>query len=451
MISDPKDTHDIAPEQQENKVLDSPNLHEEIINLCEGNPEDSVKEIISDSEVTHDRVSAQQDNQVLNSPNPHKEIINSGEDHSEDMNHVPDWLKSPRVRQLNSKKNKNEVCYEIEQGEYPNVLDIVESDTIRKKVHRVESTEYLIKDEETEKSNPQLWKQKLIAETLKNDEAQYNKDLGEINLYKEEIQNWQERTKKLLDNLIQTNQICANLFDDCNEQFQALSEELQEKLKGRQEGLELVKKMLERVVEQIQTISASSDDLDLVDNLPEPNQQIIEGVINNQEDEDSAKLEINKEMKKIGNDRWLLVSRSRDLQKECQNKWLQFVDRKILPIIDGIENGQKHSENLIEELKQQYQNDQEHLSLWYGIYEKLRGNLIDMLESVQVHLAKVDVGMPIDYNKHQPCDVYLDKSLPEESIKEIVSQGYEYIKNSGEKMLLRPAQVIVVKQNREQH
>lgn len=301
---------------------------------------------------------------------------------------------------------------------------------------------------EDEKSNLS-WQEKLIEEVFADDQAQYDKDREELTAYWEDIKHWQERTSSLLKHLQTTNQVCQNSLNDCNEAYQSLSEELQDKLKGRQDGLELIRKMLERLLEQMQAIADKSENLDIPQKLPEPNKEAIAEVVNQQADKDLAPKAIKQKLKTIGNERWQIVSKNREEAKSQQKKWLQFVDRKILPILDGIDDGKKYSEQLIEELKNQYSKDQENLESWFKTYDQLREELIDMLEKVQVYLMEIEVGKPVDYNRHEPFDVQFDEEKDAESVKEIVRQGYEYTApiNAKEKLVLRPAQVVVVKKN----
>ena len=58
---------------------------------------------------------------------------------------------------------------------------------------------------------------------------------------------------------------------------------------------------------------------------------------------------------------------------------------------------------------------------------------------------EVELGMLIDYARHEPFGTEPDLNMPNEHIKEIIRAGYEY-KSSDEKYdVLRLTQVIVVK------
>jgi molecular chaperone GrpE (heat shock protein) len=291
--------------------------------------------------------------------------------------------------------------------------------------------------------------EKLIEKVLTDDEAQYNKDLKELTAHRGEIKHWQERTISLSGQLIVTNETCQKLLNDCQDVYQSFSSELKDKLKGRQDGLELIRKMLERLCDQIQAIIKNTVNLDIYQELPKLDKEAIAEIVRQQEDEDSAQKAIKQKLIKIGNERWQIVSQNREEAKSQQKKWLQFVDRKILPILDGIDDGKKYSQQLIEELKNQYSQDKESLKSWFETYDKLRTKSIDMLKEVQVYLIKIEVGKPVDYDRHEPFDVQFDEEKDDESIKEIIRQGYEYTTpiNNEKKFVLRPAQVVVVKKN----
>ncbi len=173
----------------------------------------------------------------------------------------------------------------------------------------VEGVEILIPSSEPKNPPKELsWQEKLIEEVLADDQAQYDKDIEELTVHRDEIKHWQERTRNLLKHLDQTNTVCQELLNNCNEAYQSLSEELQLKLKGRQDGLELIGKMLERLQEQIQALSDNAEKFDMSENLPEPDKEAIAEVVDPQEDKDSAQKAIKQELKKIGNERWQIVS-----------------------------------------------------------------------------------------------------------------------------------------------
>jgi molecular chaperone GrpE (heat shock protein) len=57
----------------------------------------------------------------------------------------------------------------------------------------------------------------------------------------------------------------------------------------------------------------------------------------------------------------------------------------------------------------------------------------------------VHVGDEIDYTRHEPFDVESDPTLRDEHVKAIIRKGYEYAADNGLSCVLRPAQVVAVK------
>ncbi|MFM6519193.1 MAG: hypothetical protein ACKPIC_22405, partial [Microcystis panniformis] len=60
--------------------------------------------------------------------------------------------------------------------------------------------------------------------------------------------------------------------------------------------------------------------------------------------EHSAEKLIKNKSKEVGIQRWQLVTQQRDLAEQYRKNWLHFVERKVLPIFDGINEGQQHAE-----------------------------------------------------------------------------------------------------------
>ncbi|MEM9272023.1 MAG: nucleotide exchange factor GrpE [Cyanobacteria bacterium P01_F01_bin.143] len=318
-----------------------------------------------------------------------------------------------------------------------------EIENIQEEIARLKE-ENEAKDQEIERlKNPLLM---LIDKKLEEQEKDLEEDRQELASYFEQVQKWTKRNQSLQEGIKLTVEKTGNILSQSQEVKNKLPQPLQEKLQKRQEGLNLIGKMLGRLQEQI---NAKIEEPAEPEELPTVSEQELRDLLDPEADEKSGENAIAKKLKEVGTQRWKIVAQQRDLAEKLRKKWLNIIDKKILPIIDGIDDGAKFSDNLIQQLKTENSEQITELDNWVGTYHALRELFLDMLVSVKVYLMKVDTRQQIDYNRHEPFDVQSDPNLNNEDIKEVTRQGYEYEPEAeGQEMLvLRSAQVVVVKNN----
>ena len=221
---------------------------------------------------------------------------------------------------------------------------------------------------------------------------------------------------------------------------------LQDSLKVRQEGIELILRMLSRLPVVMQDIKT---DLDESVMLPEPfGVQAWADFLRDVADENEANISVKRKINELGNARYRSINDMRDLAQKIRQRVLQSVARKMLPIIDGLDDGELHSDEIINTLKTGL--DGKYIKLfddWLAGYGKLRNNvLLVMLEKIRIRPMTVTIGNPIDYEQHEPVDSVADLTLQNEAVKEVMRAGYIYETFIEDEIaVLRAAQVIIVK------
>ncbi|MCL1470077.1 nucleotide exchange factor GrpE [Argonema antarcticum] len=285
----------------------------------------------------------------------------------------------------------------------------------------------------------------LVAQLVESDRVNCQTDRQQLNSYYAQAQHWADRGKMLFDAIATTLQLSENkLFPECQKVKQELPLAVQEKLQERDKGLEIISRMLGRLLEPARELNETETPKR---QLPSASEQELSDIFTAEgTNEESARQIIDKKLKEIGNQRYKYIAEMRELAERRRQRWLNFVEKKVLPILDGIENGQRYSQPLVNQLKDEYPNLTIKLDIWFQTYINLRVSLIQALEQVQVYPMQVKIKMPIDYTLHEPFDVQPDERLPNEYIKEIIRQGYEYsAPDRSDLRVLRPAQVVVVK------
>ena len=351
-------------------------------------------------------------------------------------------------KSLKQEVEELKVQIEVKDNEITEKDQIVEDKTqeienIQEEIARLKE-ENEAKDREIERlKNPLLM---LIDQKLEEQKNDLEEDRQELASYREQVQKWTTRNQTLQEGIKLTVEQTDKILSQSSEIKNKLPQPLQEQLQKRQEGLNLIGKMLGRLQEQI---NANIEEPAELEELPTVSEQELKSLLDSESDEELGKKAIAKKFKEVGTQRWKIVAQQRDLAEKLRKKWLNIIDKKILPIIDGIDDGAKFSDNLIQQLKTENSEQATELDNWFGTYHGLRGLFLDMLASVGVHPMIVKTGEQIDYNRHEPFDVQSDPNLNNEDVKEVTRQGYEYEPEAeGQEMLvLRSAQVVVVKNN----
>lgn len=286
-------------------------------------------------------------------------------------------------------------------------------------------------------TNPEI---KFLKKQLRQQKADLEEDRQELVGYSEQIQKWKIRNQTLQEGINSAIENSQEILSQSREVKNKLPNPLPEKIQKRQEGLNLIGKMLSRLQEQT---NDKIEEPDESEELPIASEQELRDLL----DSPQGQKAIAKKLKEVGAQRWKIISQKRDLAEKLRKKWLNIIEKKILPILDGIDDGTKFSNNLIEKLKADYSAQTTELDNWFRTYGLLQEILLKMLESVKVYPMSVETGQQIDYNRHEPFDVQSDATLKNEDVKEVTRKGYEYEPEaeSQELLVLRSAQVVVIK------
>lgn len=293
-------------------------------------------------------------------------------------------------------------------------------------------------DEQSEIKFPDL-----IEQALAKDKAELEQDKQELKIHAQKIQQWTQRGKTLKQTLKANEERIEQILSDSRKIQGSLPHHLQEQFQGRQQGLDLIGKMLNRLLES--TEIDTDDNSELLE-LPSLSQPDLMTLIEAEQLEQSAEKLIKNKSKEVGIQRWQLVTQQRDLAEQYRKNWLHFVERKVLPILDGINEGQQHAETLISQLPKDNAEQEDNFKHWLQTYSDLQELFSQLLRYIKVYPMQVNIGKSMDYLRYEPFDVQPDSTLNNECVKEEIRQGYEYeIETEKEPLVLRPALVVVVK------
>ncbi len=452
-IEESSDTSSSATTSSEDKEHDSNPNHEDQISdsTKESAIESSSAEpiVAEESEMAEDLLKVQE---AIDSTDGENDSISNDEDQG--FNSVLKQTKDPsdkekevaslqeQVKELNTKVEELQKQI-VDQDQQ---IESLKETSANKDQQLVNLTEELAtKDKEIANLNEQINNPELrfIKNELKKQETDLEQDRKELDSYYEQVKKWAERHQNLQKGINSVVEASNNLLAKSREVKEKLPETLQSKLQKRQEGLELIGKMLRRLQEQT---NANTEEPTEPEQLPIVSEQELRDLLDSEANKELGQKAIAKKLKEVGTQRWKIISQMRDLAEKRRKNWLNIVDKKILPILDGINDGKNFSANLLEDCQTNNPECETDLDLWFATYSELGKILLEMLESVKVYPMKVEMGKQIDYNRHEPFDVQSDEQLNNEDIKEVTRQGYEYEPEADRELLvLRSAQVVVVK------
>lgn len=290
----------------------------------------------------------------------------------------------------------------------------------------------------------------LVKDALKQDDIVWDEDNKECQKYIEQAKLWHSKTEELYTSVVTAIADCGDSINKCGELMQEINKEnstLYKSLLNRYESLEIIKRMLERLREPVESLKKST--LPSKELLRLREQDLVDLLLS-QNDEAEAKEILAKEIKETCDKRYKSVREWRDLAEKLEDQWLSFIEKKLLPVLDGIYEGKHHAEHLVDELRPSYQTQicQDKLSAWLKTYVDLENILLETLRNLDINQMSVVRGQLADYERHEPLTTEPDPRLPYESIKEVTRNGYEYkLPDQEQPSILRTAQVIVVKNN----
>jgi len=280
----------------------------------------------------------------------------------------------------------------------------------------------------------------LAAEAWQQERSSLDEDQKELAGTVSRSEVWSARTVSLRAAIETSVTAATAVLAACAKAEEGLPSEVRDELHGRQEGLNLTGKMLSRLPGRL------PQEVDIVaEDLPTVGEKGWHDLLSGERKEESARRRIRQETDRIGSERYQVVSRVRSSGEKAQKSALGFVEKHVLPVLDAIDDGESHSSPLIAELSEKHSEEKDRLGAWCKTYGDLRSLLLSALAEAGVQPMDVEIGTHVDYDRHEPFDVEPDPDLADESIKSVVRRGYEYESGNGQPSVLRPAQVVAVK------
>jgi molecular chaperone GrpE (heat shock protein) len=302
-------------------------------------------------------------------------------------------------------------------------------------------------DEEIVLKEPVFDACSLIARAMAEARQGIDDDQKRMALYLKNAEFWHERGKRMKPMIEQAAGATDEVIANSNQILENLPQEITKALESSQQGLNIIGRMLQRLVNQDDRLESLTEEIESADNLKELSEDEWGKLLEDEKNEASAQKKITKKLDSIKKSNYKLVSQAGELADKRQKRWLDFIGKQVLPILDGIVDGKKHTSVLIDELMEQSQDSKSILNEWFDTYATLSRTMLTMLDDLGVCRMDIAPGMMIDFERHEPASVEADPAMENEQIKEISRDGYDYVAPDGDRQTLRVARVVVVKNN----
>lgn len=298
-----------------------------------------------------------------------------------------------------------------------------------------------------EPSDPPINLQPLIEAieaACETDEQPYRDDQQNLAQYWTQLQHYAAWSRELRQGMIAVIGNAVELMMTCQQAKSELPEFVQEQLQERHSGLEVIGRMVSRLEESVAKLPEAAVP---PEPLPTLDQHMLIQLSQEFSDIETFQQEIERKLKEVSNLRYQQVYDLRSAVEDRRKQIINFITAKVLPILDGLANGEGHTNRLLDQILQSNSDQETTLRQWFQFYPDLQAQILQVLQP-HVQPMTVHRGDAADYIRHMPLSAEPDSELENEFVKEVIQQGYEYQAESNLAWeVLRPAQVIMVKNN----
>ncbi|MEZ5582211.1 MAG: nucleotide exchange factor GrpE [Candidatus Competibacteraceae bacterium] len=282
--------------------------------------------------------------------------------------------------------------------------------------------------------------EKLTAEAQQREREGYQADARTLAACETASGYWRAHAVRLYNGVKSARAIFSGELERFAEVHAEIPSRLQETWRNRQEGMRLLTKMLARLPERLAKVLEQQDPKP----LPAPlNARQWNELLQQAGDLPSTYKRLEQALTAQDNARYQRIFQAREQTVKLRQGILDCVAKQLLPVLDGLDEGERLSRPLIEESRQESTAVANIVIAWCNSYAVLRAQLASILEHIGIRPIMVEPGTLIDYRRHEPCAVESNPTAADESIKAEIRKGYEYTGEDGQVHLLRPAQVIV--------
>jgi hypothetical protein len=132
-----------------------------------------------------------------------------------------------------------------------------------------------------------------------------------------------------------------------------------------------------------------------------------------------------------------------ELARQREQSLLEFVALELLPALDGAVRGTARARPVLVGLAAVHPNQRLQFAEWHANCADLIAVLDHLLERLGIERLRVSPGDPARPGDHEVVGTSPEPELPEGRVVDVVRDGYVYVGEAPERIVVRPARVVV--------
>lgn len=276
----------------------------------------------------------------------------------------------------------------------------------------------------------------------------YNLEKEAFGKWKKEHKRWMKTSRVMseeLPNLLcEVKAVVSSLHEDGP--FELAPAEVQERLRNRKEGLEIICRMVERLPQrQAQLEGNPLDSRRSLRTLKLPVQSSnaqLDGVADSTETAAAVQEileDLQREEEQVRDENYEFTREVRLESERLKRAISGFLKDHLLPVFDGVERGIWDEEVLKEPLNQ-YEESQKVIAQWFEAYHDCSRLLNGFAKRIRLVRLKAKRGMEFHPEWHMALGTDSSPDLQDDQVLEVLRSGWQLHGNP-----IRPAEVLVVK------
>ena len=284
----------------------------------------------------------------------------------------------------------------------------------------------------------------VVDDFLKIDLEQLDQEQKELDTAYHEHTYWQLKSNTICDVLGQLQETFRAILDGILPVYQRLASAIPDSITNRYEGIMLCKKMLDRAVKRLSPLDLDAELPEAARLDPIQEQSVRERITGMEKQACEKAIKSLQREQRVGHGRH--ISEAQNRARAVEKQYLNFIERTLLPIIDGLDEGRRLSAKAGSELIEQHPEQAIDIEHWFGIYNELIKQFDETFAKIGLYPRMAMRGDDMDYEAFEPLDVEEDPALENEQVKEMLRRAYEFESTDGQaRYIIRTGQVVVVR------
>ena len=227
--------------------------------------------------------------------------------------------------------------------------------------------------------------EQLITQAQEKEQKALQEEQARLEIFSKEAKYWGEQGKKLTTEIKPLAASVIARIEASQKILNNLPNELQKEFRSSQDGLNIIGKMLERLINQPidrERLNELATAIEFTESLKMIAENEWKQLIEEGTSGEALQKKIEKKLNAMSMQNYQTVSKLGEMAEKRKKKFLSFIETSILRVFDGVYDGQKHVKGLLETLQRKQPQKDGQLQIWFDTYSKLIQFLTGFLEKL---------------------------------------------------------------------